>query len=344
MIESRSYIPQIVFTLLAAIQLTGPIYLHGADVAVAEMEPTLSRPPDPEIRVQQTSMGITQLPNDKLDWLLDVKFGIFVHWGLYSGVGRGEWVMQNEGISPETHRPYAYPESGDVYFDAADYHPEAWAQLAKDAGMKWMCLTTRHHDGFWLFDSLYSDAFTRVPTLHRDVVEEYVKACRAAGLRVGIYYSLLSWRYPDYCDVTGTNCSQNRFGYKTDPAHLENARLTSNSKTINQMTRTSLRQFEASPIIEEEGPPETTGRIRNREICDKNLTIQDGRWGYNGKFKMQPLGKLYAKKAYAVYTGKTLSFKGDSRITIHDIDRTHSPSDSIVAVVYNDEIRHVWSN
>ena len=115
-------------------------------------------PPEPAVRVPQASMGITQLSDEKMQWFLDAKFGMFIHWGLYSGVGRGEWVMQNEGIPPEKYRQYAYPESGDAYFDAADYHPEAWAQLAKDAGMKWMCLTTRHHEGFCLFDSPHPNA------------------------------------------------------------------------------------------------------------------------------------------------------------------------------------------
>jgi len=320
------------------------------------LDPELTVPPKPEVRVPQTSLGITQLPNEKLDWLLDAKFGMFIHWGLYSGVGRGEWVMQNEGILPEDYRQYAYPDSGDAYFDAADYHPEAWAQLAKDAGMKLMCLTTRHHDGFCLFDSPYPNAFTSVQTLHRDLVAEYVKACRGAGLRVGIYYSPLSWRYPGYYDVTGTNCAPNKFGYQTEPAHRENARVMKEENYVNVkklltsygkldqifwdggwlaqkgsdadaayfhepgqyldpanrwpiakkyqdldeqtgqalgimgMVRkyqpdaiTNLRYGWRGDLIEQEGPAETTGNIRSREICDKCLTIQNGGWGYNAR-------------------------------------------------------------
>jgi alpha-L-fucosidase len=132
---------------LAIIQLSATIHLCEAEVDVSCMP---ASPPPPAVRVPQTSMGVTQLPNEKLDWLLNAKFGMFIHWGLYSGVGRGEWVMQNEGILPEDYRQYAYPASGEACFDAANYHPEAWAQLAKDAGMKFMCLTTRHHDGFCL--------------------------------------------------------------------------------------------------------------------------------------------------------------------------------------------------
>src|SRR5258708_1779474 len=95
-------------------------------VAPAFAANTATAPPELAVRVPQTSMGITQLPNEKLDWLLDAKFGMFIHWGLYSGVGRGEWVMQNEGIPPEKYRQFAYPKSGEACFDAADYHPEAW--------------------------------------------------------------------------------------------------------------------------------------------------------------------------------------------------------------------------
>ena len=85
-------------------------------------------------------MGVEQLPNDKLDWLLDAKFGMFIHWGLFAGPGKGEWYMENAGVLPGEYRKFAYPESGDEYFDAAKYEPGEWAKLAKDAGMKWMCV------------------------------------------------------------------------------------------------------------------------------------------------------------------------------------------------------------
>jgi alpha-L-fucosidase len=177
-------------------------------------------------------MGIAQLPNSKLEWLLDAKLGMFIHWGLYSAPARGEWFMEHAGILPEEYRRFAFPGAGD-WFDAADYHPEKWAALAKAAGMKWMCLTARHHEGFCLFDSPYPAAFTSMQTLHRDLFGEYVTACRAAGLRVGFYYSPLSWRYPGYYDVTGEHSAPNRFGYKTDPVHRENARIMKEENYVN---------------------------------------------------------------------------------------------------------------
>jgi alpha-L-fucosidase len=322
----------------------------------AAANPLPETPSEPAPRIPQTQLDVSQLPNEKLDWLLDAKFGMFIHWGLYSGLGKGEWLMENQAIPPEKYRQFAFPESGDAFFDAADYHPDQWARLAKDAGMKWMCLTTRHHDGFCLFDSPHPNAFTSMQTLHRDLVAEYVKACRNAGLKVGIYYSPLSWRYPGYYDVTGTNCLPNKFGYKTDPAHLENARLMKEENYVNVkklltaygpidhiywdggwlgqkgsdadaayfhepgkyldpanrwpipreyqdledstgkplgimgMVRkyqpnaiTNLRYGWMGDIIEEEGPRETTGKIKSSTICDKNLTMQNGGWGYNAQ-------------------------------------------------------------
>ncbi len=184
-----------------------------------------ARPPKPPERVLKTEMGITQLPDAQMQWMLDGKIGMFIHWGLYSGPAKGEWFMEREAIRPELYRKYAFPDSGDEYFDAKDFHPEQWAQLAKDAGMQWMCLTTRHHDGFSLFDNPHPNAFTSQQTLGRDLVAEYVKAARAAGLKVGLYFSPIDWRYPGYYDVTGADMKPNKFGYKQDPADKENARL-----------------------------------------------------------------------------------------------------------------------
>jgi hypothetical protein len=77
-------------------------------VGVARGESNVT--PEPALRVSQTEMGITQLPNEKLDWFLDAKFGMFIHWGLYSGPARGEWVREHEAIPPEKYRQYAFPE------------------------------------------------------------------------------------------------------------------------------------------------------------------------------------------------------------------------------------------
>ncbi|MEI8086914.1 MAG: alpha-L-fucosidase [Paludibacter sp.] len=176
-------------------------------------------------RKQVMDQGLLTQPNEKLAWLLDAKFGMFIHWGIYSALAQGEWVMNKSAISPEVYRTYAYPAAGEKYFSADKYDPVAWAKLAKAAGMKYMNLTTMHHDGYALFESKYMNAFTSKQSHNRDFVKEYVEACRAEGLRVGIYKTLINWRFPGYYDVTGTDCKPNSFGYTTDIAHKENARL-----------------------------------------------------------------------------------------------------------------------
>jgi len=177
------------------------------------------------VRITKTELGITQQPLEKMNWLLDAKFGMFIHWGLYAGPARGEWYRENVGMSEEEYRKFAYPESGDKYFVADKFNADEWAKLAKAAGMKYMNLVTQHHDGYALFDTKYMNAFSSKQTLNRDFVKEYVDACRSNGLKVGIYKTLINWRYPGYYDITGTDCKKNKFGWVTDIAHKENARL-----------------------------------------------------------------------------------------------------------------------
>lgn len=120
------------------------------------------------------------------------RFGMFIHWGLYAIPARGEWVRSRENITVEDYQQY-FEE-----FDPVYYHPEEWAKLAKEAGMKYAVLTTKHHDGFCLFDSKYTDYKATNTKAGRDLVREYVDAFRKEGIKVGFYYSLLDWHHPDY--------------------------------------------------------------------------------------------------------------------------------------------------
>ncbi|MEM0024198.1 MAG: alpha-L-fucosidase [Thermofilaceae archaeon] len=129
---------------------------------------------------------------EKLRWFVEARFGMFIHWGLYSLLGRGEWVMFLEGIPREEYAKLA--ES----FKAERFDAEEWALTAKEAGMRYIVLTARHHDGFSLFDTKLSDFKSTNTPAARDVVAEYVEACRKAGLKVGLYYSLLDWRWEEY--------------------------------------------------------------------------------------------------------------------------------------------------
>jgi alpha-L-fucosidase len=180
--------------------------------------------PQPD-RVPRKEQGIMQLANHKMDWLLDARLGMFIHWGPYAGPAKGEWYMENNGVAPEEYRKLLYPSSGEEYFVADSADADAWAKLASDAGMKYMCMVTMHHDGYAMFNSQYMDAFSSRQTHNRDFVREYVDACRKHNLKVGLYKTLINWRYPGYYDVTGTHAAKNKFGYTTQAWHKENARL-----------------------------------------------------------------------------------------------------------------------
>lgn len=124
----------------------------------------------------------------------NLKFGMFIHWGLYSILGEGEWARFNKPIDTDEYRKLTDRFTAEK-FDAAQ-----WAEIAKSAGMKYMVLTTRHHDGFSLWDSESSyESFTSMNSAaKRDFVAEYTAACREEGLAVGLYYSPMDWRFPGF--------------------------------------------------------------------------------------------------------------------------------------------------
>ncbi len=128
----------------------------------------------------------------RMKWFLDARFGMFIHWGLYSIPARGEWVRSFEQIPKEKYMKYFYE------FNPRDFCPEKWARLAKEAGMNYIVLTAKHHDGFCLFDSAYTDFKATNTRCGQDLVAEFLSAARAEGLRVGLYYSLLDWYHEDY--------------------------------------------------------------------------------------------------------------------------------------------------
>ena len=128
----------------------------------------------------------------RMAWWQDDRFGMFIHWGLYSQAARHEWVKSNEQITNEQYQKYFDQFNPDMF------DPVKWAKTAKAAGMKYAVLTTKHHEGFCLFDSKYTDYKATNTGAKRDLVREYVNAFRAEGLKVGFYYSLLDWHHPDY--------------------------------------------------------------------------------------------------------------------------------------------------
>ncbi len=124
-------------------------------------------------------------------WQYD-RFGLFVHFGLYALPARNEWFKSSACVSEEKYDSY-FRNFNPERFDA-----RVWAKAAKAAGMKYAVLTAKHHDGFCLFDTKYTDYKVTKTPFGRDIVKEYVDAFRAEGLKVGLYYSVIDWHHPDY--------------------------------------------------------------------------------------------------------------------------------------------------
>jgi alpha-L-fucosidase len=158
------------------------------------------------------SAAVTQPPrietpaqrDQRMAWWRDARFGMFVHWGLYSGLagtwddkpvatsGGMEWIQQRVGADTDTYAKRAIP-----LFKPGPGFAREWARLAKDAGARYVVFTTKHHDGFALHDSKVSD-FDAGSILRRDLVKEIVDALRAEGLRVGFYHSVIDWHHDQY--------------------------------------------------------------------------------------------------------------------------------------------------
>lgn len=152
-------------------------------------------------------------------WFSHDRFGMFVHWGLYALPARHEWVMSHERIHTQQYEKYF------EYFAADLYDPREWAAAAKQAGMKYVVLTTKHHEGFCLWDSAYTDYKITNTPYGKDAVAAYVDALREAGLKVGFYHSLIDWHHPDYTidgvhprrdddDVDQQNAGRDMAGYR----------------------------------------------------------------------------------------------------------------------------------
>ncbi len=168
--------------------LVGCLLLAGALGA----QDSYAAPPEPADR------------SDRMQWWRDARFGMFVHWGLYSGLA-GEWDGKPLGTSGNMewaqHRAKvdsdAYAKQAIPLFKPRPGFAAEWARLAKQAGCKYLVFTVKHHDGFALHDSKVSD-FDAGSVLNRDLAREIVDACRAEGLRVGVYYSVIDWRHDQF--------------------------------------------------------------------------------------------------------------------------------------------------
>jgi len=142
---------------------------------------------------------------ERMKWWNEARYGMFIHWGLYAQVGRNEWVMAIECIPKKD-----YEKLADT-FKPKPRPAREWARLAKAAGMNYMVMTTKHHEGFCLWDTAQTtyNAVQRGPG--RDLVAEFVDACREFDLQVGFYYSLMDWHHPDGARAAWDPAARRRF-------------------------------------------------------------------------------------------------------------------------------------
>jgi len=143
--------------------------------------------------------------NQRMTWWRDARLGMFMHFGLYSVPSRGEWLMAVEDISASEYAKFAN-----------DFHPAPgstrnWARAARDAGMKYVVLTTKHHEGFCLFDTKLTDYCATKMGPKRDIITEYVESVRAEGLKVGFYFSLMDWHHADGMRCAEDEAARRRF-------------------------------------------------------------------------------------------------------------------------------------
>jgi alpha-L-fucosidase len=146
-----------------------------------------------ETKAQQKLFKETEdQKKERMAWWTNDRFGMFIHWGLYALPARHEWVKNQERITDENYQKYFDNFNPDMY------NPREWAKMAKAAGMKYAVITTKHHEGFCLFDSKFTDYKATKTQYGKDLLKEWVDAFRAEGLKIGFYYSLIDWHHPDF--------------------------------------------------------------------------------------------------------------------------------------------------
>src|SRR5271156_482865 len=175
----------------------------GASLAGLAMPAIASATPVEQAVESSTAPTADQIR--RMQWWHAAKFGMFIHFGVYSTIGRHEWVMEDEAIPIVEYAPHA------ATFNPVKNSARAWAKLAKAAGMKYMVMTTKHHEGFCNFDTRLTSYCASKQGPGRDLVREYVEAARAEGLHVGFYYSLMDWHHPDGARCANDEEARKRF-------------------------------------------------------------------------------------------------------------------------------------
>jgi len=172
-------------------------------------------------------------------WFVHDRFGMFIHWGIYASAARHEWVKSREEIDDANYARYF------DHFDPDLYNPKEWARIAKEAGMKYAVITTKHHDGFCLWDSRLTDYKAPNTPAGRDLLRPWVEAYREAGLKIGFYHSLIDWHHPEF-PIDVYHPLRNR----PDAAELNKSRdIRKYAEYLHGQTRELLTQFGKIDII-----------------------------------------------------------------------------------------------
>lgn len=159
----------------------------------------------------------------KAEWFTEARFGLFIHWGIYAIPAKGEWTYANDKWAPGEY------ENLMNKFNPTDFNPAEWACLAKAAGMKYVVFTTRHHDGFCMFDSKYTDYKITNTPYGKDVTRMLVDAFRAEGLKIGFYHSLPDWTHHGWSDEESPEYYQTKTLHEvSEEAHQEYLDLLNN--------------------------------------------------------------------------------------------------------------------
>jgi alpha-L-fucosidase len=166
-------------------------------------------------------------------WFVQDRFGLFIHWGIYSVAARHEWIKQYERIPDEAYQKYF------EHFDPDLYDPRVWAQEAKNAGMKYFVVTSKHHDGFCLWDSALTDYKAPNTPAHRDLLHPMVDAFRDEGMRVGFYHSVIDWHHPEF-PVDGLHPMRDNVQYREANQNRDIAKYR---QYLHGQTRELLTQF-----------------------------------------------------------------------------------------------------
>lgn len=173
------------------------------------------------------------------EWFVHDRFGLFIHWGIYSLPARHEWIKNRELISDEAYQTYF------DHFDPDLYNPSTWAKAASSAGMKYFVVTTKHHDGFCLWDSTLTDYKATKTPARRDLLKPMVQAFRSEGLRVGFYHSVIDWHHPDF-PIDGLHPMRDELAFR-EAATQRDVRLYADY--LHGQTRELLTQFGKIDII-----------------------------------------------------------------------------------------------